>query len=63
MAEEVIFVVSGACAVLAFLFAYVATESILLQLGLPLIIIFMGIIAMAFTMAWEEVVNGKEIKK
>lgn len=62
MAEEIIFVVSGACAVLAFLFAYVATESVLLQLGLPLIIIFMGIILMAFHMAWEEVVKGKKFE-
>ena len=61
--EETIFTVSVALAVLAFLFAYVATENILLQLGLPLIIIFMGIILMAFHMAWEEVINGKEIKK
>ena len=61
--EETIFTVSVALAVLAFLFAYVATENILLQLGLPLIIIFMGIILMAFHMAWEEVVRGKEIKK
>ncbi len=61
--EEVIFVISGALAILAFLFAYVATESVLLQLGLPMIIIFMGIILMAFHMAWEEVVHGKEIKK
>lgn len=60
--EEVIFVISGALAILAFLFAYIATESILLQLLIPLIIIFMGIILMAFHMAWEEVVHGKKFE-